>query len=159
MNVDGDVNAARYRPDRVGRATLSLEENTGTASVEVRIGGDLSSEKGPAIEAAIDMTSKDSGLQLKGDAVVIVEGTISSEKDDGPIIKAGFPESYDASDVISSTLDTLDLTVWKIDIKDGQTLAADSERIEDKEFEKRINYIVKLEPNEKFDCNLRSEAG
>lgn len=153
MNVDGGVKTEGTGLI-IGAATFPAdpaEENTGTASVEVRIGGDISSEKGPAIEAAVDMTSKDSDLQLKGDAVVIVEGTISSEKDDGPIIKAGFPESYDESDVISSTLDTLDLTVWKIDIKDGQALAADSEGGKDKTFEQRINYIVKLEPNEKFD--------
>ena len=155
MNVDGDVKAEGTGLI-IGAATIPAdpaEENTGTASVEVRIGGDLSSKNGSAIEAAVDMTDKSStgAVELKGDAVVIVEGTISSEKDDGPIIKAGIPDNYDAAGEISSTLDTLDLTVWKIDIKDGQTLAADSERVEDKEFEKRINYIVKLEPNEKFD--------
>ena len=150
VNVDGEVDAAQTGLI-IGAAAVSWEEKPASASVEVRIGGDLSSEKGPAIEATVDMTSKDSGQQLKGDAVVIVEGTISSEKDDGPIIKAGIPDNYDAAGEISSTLDTLDLTVWKIDIKDGQTLAADSERVEDKKFEKRINYIVKLEPNEKFD--------
>ena len=149
VNVDGEVDASQTGLI-IGAAAVSWEEKPASASVEVRIGGDLSSKNGPAIEAAVDMTSN-SDVRLKGDAVVIVEGTISSEKDDGPIIKAGFPEGYSDSDIISSTLDTLDLTVWKIDIKDGQTLAADSERVEDKEFEKRINYIVKLEPNEKFD--------
>ena len=152
VNVDGEVDAAQTGLI-IGAAAVSLEEKPASASVEVRIGGDLSSKNGSAIEAAVDMTDKSStgAVELKGDAVVIVEGTISSEKDDGPIIKAGIPENYDAAGEISSTLDTLDLTVWKIDIKDGQTLAADSERVEDKEFEKRINYIVKLEPNEKFD--------
>ena len=151
INVDGGVES-----DKVALAitAVALSESDGN-NVTVRIGEDLTANDSEAIRVLLNVKKEDSDNVFVGNATVIVEGTISSG-DENAVITT---DTRFQNDEVESNLETLDLTVWKINIKDGQKLAVDTKKVEDVEFEKQINYIIKIEPNKNADFSAVKKDG